>query len=196
MSAFFYSQDHGITTEKYQNGIEITPLHIELEDYQSNKVDKNVDINQRHLICTEYYTSESSGSFTESQSKQYSSTIENISSCSNSPRNNEKRIDQTEELVEQTEEQMKIMNNEICASKHKALTRYKNRNDDKSVTNCQNCKKDNFDLFFEYISMSVKSLPPKLATELKGQISQLIAEFELRAIREKEIKKLTKRLGE
>ncbi|KAM7360276.1 uncharacterized protein ACRADG_004515 [Cochliomyia hominivorax] len=47
-------------------------------------------------------------------------------------------------------------------------------------------KKDHFDLFFEAISASVKNLPPKLAAEVKSRVSQVIAEFELRAICEKE----------
>ena len=47
-------------------------------------------------------------------------------------------------------------------------------------------KKDSFDLFFESISASVKNLPPKLAAEVKSKVSQVIAEFELRAICEKE----------
>lgn len=46
--------------------------------------------------------------------------------------------------------------------------------------------KDSFDLFFESISATVKSFPPKLAAELKGRVSQLITEFELRSICEKE----------
>lgn len=47
-------------------------------------------------------------------------------------------------------------------------------------------KKDSFDLFFEAISATVKNLPPKLAAEVKSRVSQVIAEFELRAICEKE----------
>lgn len=47
-------------------------------------------------------------------------------------------------------------------------------------------KKDSFDLFFESISATVKALPPKLAAEVKSRVSQVIAEFELRAICEKE----------
>lgn len=47
-------------------------------------------------------------------------------------------------------------------------------------------KKDHFDLFFEAISASVKNLPPKLAAEVKSRVSQVIAEFELRAICERE----------
>ncbi|XP_075168238.1 uncharacterized protein LOC142240412 [Haematobia irritans] len=46
--------------------------------------------------------------------------------------------------------------------------------------------KDSFDLFFESAAASVKSLPPKLAAELKSRVSQLLSEFELRAICEKE----------
>lgn len=46
--------------------------------------------------------------------------------------------------------------------------------------------KDSFDMFFEAISATVKSLPPKLAAEVKSRVSQVIAEFELRAICEKE----------
>ncbi|XP_005176107.2 protein suppressor of variegation 3-7 [Musca domestica] len=47
-------------------------------------------------------------------------------------------------------------------------------------------QKDSFDLFFESAAASVKSLPPKLAAELKSRVSQLLSEFELRAICEKE----------
>lgn len=47
-------------------------------------------------------------------------------------------------------------------------------------------KKDSFDLFFDSISATVKNLPPKLAAEVKSKVSQVIAEFELRAICEKE----------
>lgn len=47
-------------------------------------------------------------------------------------------------------------------------------------------KKDSFDMFFYAISSSVKSLPPKLAAEVKSRISQVIAEFELRSICEQE----------
>lgn len=47
-------------------------------------------------------------------------------------------------------------------------------------------KKDTFDLFFDSISATVKNLPPKLAAEVKSKVSQVIAEFELRAICEKE----------
>ncbi|XP_037806921.1 uncharacterized protein LOC119600612 [Lucilia sericata] len=47
-------------------------------------------------------------------------------------------------------------------------------------------KKDSFDMFFEAISATVKNLPPKLAAEVKSRVSQVIAEFELRAICEKE----------
>lgn len=46
--------------------------------------------------------------------------------------------------------------------------------------------KDSFDLFFESVSATVKALPPKLGAEVKSQVSQLIANFELRAICEKE----------
>lgn len=47
-------------------------------------------------------------------------------------------------------------------------------------------KKDSFDMFFEAISASVKMLPPKLGAEVKSRISQVIADFELRAICERE----------
>ncbi|XP_065354232.1 protein suppressor of variegation 3-7 [Calliphora vicina] len=47
-------------------------------------------------------------------------------------------------------------------------------------------KKDSFDLFFDSISATVKNLPPKLAAEVKSKVSQVIAEFELRAICEQE----------
>ncbi|XP_039948237.1 protein suppressor of variegation 3-7-like [Bactrocera neohumeralis] len=46
--------------------------------------------------------------------------------------------------------------------------------------------KDTFDLFFDSVCATVKTLPPKLGAEVKGRISQLIAEFELRAICERE----------
>ncbi|XP_054726490.1 protein suppressor of variegation 3-7-like [Anastrepha obliqua] len=49
----------------------------------------------------------------------------------------------------------------------------------------QQCK-DTFDLFFDSVCATVKALPPKLGAEVKGRISQLIAEFELRAICERE----------
>uniref|UniRef100_A0A1B0G7K2 BESS domain-containing protein n=1 Tax=Glossina morsitans morsitans TaxID=37546 RepID=A0A1B0G7K2_GLOMM len=47
-------------------------------------------------------------------------------------------------------------------------------------------QKDSFDLFFESMSCTVKALPPKLAAEVKSRVSQLVAEFELRAILERE----------
>ncbi|CAD6993919.1 protein suppressor of variegation 3-7 [Ceratitis capitata] len=46
--------------------------------------------------------------------------------------------------------------------------------------------KDTFDLFFDSVCATAKALPPKLGAEVKGRISQLIAEFELRAICERE----------
>lgn len=47
-------------------------------------------------------------------------------------------------------------------------------------------KKDRFDMFFDAISATVKTLPPKLAAEVKSKVSQVVAEFELRAICEEE----------
>lgn len=47
-------------------------------------------------------------------------------------------------------------------------------------------KRDSYDLFFESACISIKSLPPKLAAEAKSRISQIITEFELRAISEEE----------
>ncbi|KAI9584748.1 hypothetical protein GQX74_006643 [Glossina fuscipes] len=47
-------------------------------------------------------------------------------------------------------------------------------------------QKDSFDLFFESMSCTVRALPPKLAAEVKSRVSQLVAEFELRAILERE----------
>ncbi|XP_030370075.1 uncharacterized protein LOC115620795 [Scaptodrosophila lebanonensis] len=46
--------------------------------------------------------------------------------------------------------------------------------------------RDSYDLFFESACASIKSLPPKLAAEAKSRISQIITEFELRAINEEE----------
>ncbi|XP_017478419.1 PREDICTED: protein suppressor of variegation 3-7-like [Rhagoletis zephyria] len=54
----------------------------------------------------------------------------------------------------------------------------------------QPCR-DTFDLFFDSVCATVKSLPPKLGAEVKGRISQLIAEFELRAICEREAQEAT-----
>lgn len=54
-------------------------------------------------------------------------------------------------------------------------------------------KRDNFDMFFESISATVKTLPPKLAAEVKSRISQVIAEFELRAICEQEAQEKAQR---
>ncbi|XP_064551041.1 protein suppressor of variegation 3-7-like [Drosophila montana] len=47
-------------------------------------------------------------------------------------------------------------------------------------------QRDSYDLFFESACISIKSLPPKLAAEAKSRISQIITEFELRAISEQE----------
>ncbi|KAL7730516.1 hypothetical protein ACLKA6_000518 [Drosophila palustris] len=47
-------------------------------------------------------------------------------------------------------------------------------------------QRDSYDLFFESACISIKSLPPKLAAEAKSRISQIITEFELRAISEEE----------
>ncbi|XP_067617436.1 protein suppressor of variegation 3-7-like [Eurosta solidaginis] len=55
-----------------------------------------------------------------------------------------------------------------------------------SIPVVQQQNKDTFDLFFDSVCASVKELPPKLGAELKGRISQLVAEFELRAICERE----------
>ncbi|XP_034486376.1 protein suppressor of variegation 3-7 [Drosophila innubila] len=49
-------------------------------------------------------------------------------------------------------------------------------------------QRDSYDLFFESACISIKSLPPKLAAEAKSRISQIITEFELRAISEEEEK--------
>lgn len=46
--------------------------------------------------------------------------------------------------------------------------------------------RDSLDLFFDSICSTVKSLPPKLATEGKIRVMQLIGELELRAISERE----------
>ncbi|XP_030370862.1 uncharacterized protein LOC115621376 [Scaptodrosophila lebanonensis] len=46
--------------------------------------------------------------------------------------------------------------------------------------------RDSFDLFFDSICATVKALPPKLATEGKIRVMQLIGELELRAINERE----------
>lgn len=46
--------------------------------------------------------------------------------------------------------------------------------------------RDSLDLFFDSICSTVKSLPPKLATEGKVRVMQLIGELELRAISERE----------
>lgn len=47
-------------------------------------------------------------------------------------------------------------------------------------------QRDSYDLFFESACISIKSLPPKLAAEAKSRISQIITEFELRAISQQE----------
>ncbi|KAH8346655.1 hypothetical protein KR084_007595 [Drosophila pseudotakahashii] len=46
--------------------------------------------------------------------------------------------------------------------------------------------RNSYDLFFESACISVKGLPPKLAAEAKSRISQIITEFEIRAISELE----------
>ncbi|BFF90472.1 uncharacterized protein DMAD_08990 [Drosophila madeirensis] len=48
--------------------------------------------------------------------------------------------------------------------------------------------RNSYDLFFESACVSVKGLPPKLAAEAKSRISQIITEFEIRAISEQEAK--------
>uniref|UniRef100_A0A6P4FEQ0 Uncharacterized protein LOC108048057 n=1 Tax=Drosophila rhopaloa TaxID=1041015 RepID=A0A6P4FEQ0_DRORH len=45
-------------------------------------------------------------------------------------------------------------------------------------------QRNSYDLFFESACVSVKGLPPKLAAEAKSRISQIITEFEIRAISE------------
>ncbi|KAH8310385.1 hypothetical protein KR044_001034 [Drosophila immigrans] len=47
-------------------------------------------------------------------------------------------------------------------------------------------QRNSYDLFFESACISIKSLPPKLAAEAKSRISQIITEFEIRAISEQE----------
>ncbi|XP_043654315.1 protein suppressor of variegation 3-7 isoform X2 [Drosophila teissieri] len=47
-------------------------------------------------------------------------------------------------------------------------------------------QRNSYDLFFESACISVKGLPPKLAAEAKSRISQIITEFEIRAISEME----------
>ncbi|KAH8383235.1 hypothetical protein KR009_007539, partial [Drosophila setifemur] len=47
-------------------------------------------------------------------------------------------------------------------------------------------QRNSYDLFFESACISVKSLPPKLAAEAKSRISQIITEFEIRAISQEE----------
>ncbi|EDW24543.1 GL24206 [Drosophila persimilis] len=49
-------------------------------------------------------------------------------------------------------------------------------------------QRNSYDLFFESACISVKGLPPKLAAEAKSRISQIITEFEIRAISEEEAK--------
>ncbi|XP_022213948.2 uncharacterized protein LOC111068626 [Drosophila obscura] len=49
-------------------------------------------------------------------------------------------------------------------------------------------QRNSYDLFFESACISVKGLPPKLASEAKSRISQIITEFEIRAISEQEAK--------
>lgn len=51
-------------------------------------------------------------------------------------------------------------------------------------------QRDSYDLFFESACISIKSLPPKLAAEAKSRISQIITEFELRAISEEEAQQI------
>ncbi|XP_017058605.1 uncharacterized protein LOC108099541 [Drosophila ficusphila] len=48
---------------------------------------------------------------------------------------------------------------------------------------------NSYDLFFESACITVKGLPPKLAAEAKSRISQIITEFEIRAISDMEAKK-------
>ncbi|XP_068155927.1 protein suppressor of variegation 3-7 [Drosophila tropicalis] len=50
----------------------------------------------------------------------------------------------------------------------------------------QSPQRDSLELFFDSICATVKSLPPKLATEGKIRVMQLIGELELRAISEQE----------
>ncbi|EDV93223.1 uncharacterized protein LOC6563028 [Drosophila grimshawi] len=54
------------------------------------------------------------------------------------------------------------------------------------LTSLESAPRDSFDLFFDSICATVKGLPPKLATEGKIRVMQLIGELELRAINERE----------
>ncbi|XP_034487571.1 uncharacterized protein LOC117791797 [Drosophila innubila] len=54
------------------------------------------------------------------------------------------------------------------------------------LTSLEHPSRDSLDLFFDSICATVKSLPPKLATEGKIRVMQLIGELELRAINERE----------
>jgi len=54
------------------------------------------------------------------------------------------------------------------------------------LTSIEHTSRDSLDLFFDSICATVKSLPPKLATEGKIRVMQLIGELELRAINERE----------
>ncbi|KAH8278589.1 hypothetical protein KR018_005709 [Drosophila ironensis] len=47
-------------------------------------------------------------------------------------------------------------------------------------------QRNSYDLFFESACITVKSLPAKLAAEAKSRISQIITEFEIRAISQQE----------
>lgn len=54
------------------------------------------------------------------------------------------------------------------------------------LTSLEHTSRDSLDLFFDSICATVKTLPPKLATEGKMRVMQLIGELELRAINERE----------
>ncbi|KAL7729478.1 hypothetical protein ACLKA6_009034 [Drosophila palustris] len=54
------------------------------------------------------------------------------------------------------------------------------------TSHIEHASRDSLDLFFDSICATVKSLPPKLATEGKIRVMQLIGELEMRAINERE----------
>ncbi|XP_030558827.1 uncharacterized protein LOC115761254 [Drosophila novamexicana] len=54
------------------------------------------------------------------------------------------------------------------------------------LTSIEPAPRDSLDLFFDSICATVKGLPPKLATEGKIRVMQLIGELELRAINERD----------
>lgn len=81
---------------------------------------------------------------------------------------------------------------QTCPERSQNSESYYDRSGDYYYSLSSTPKKDSFDLFFDSISATVKNLPPKLAAEVKSKVSQVIAEFELRAICEKEAQEKAK----